>query len=74
MLDLAFTFSARKSFDEGQILQHKMMPNEKQPFAFTTSVAWTHAAPKSNIVKSPPPTLIFSVPHDVFYPFLMNND
>ncbi|KAL7511296.1 hypothetical protein ACHAXN_008210 [Cyclotella atomus] len=65
--------SAKQSYYDGHILHHKLMPNEKQPYPFTTSVAWTYATPKSNIVKSPPPTLIFSVPHDVFYPFLMNS-
>ncbi|KAL3803724.1 hypothetical protein HJC23_003778 [Cyclotella cryptica] len=61
--------SAKKTYDESSSLQHVLPPNEKQPYAFTTTVSWTYLHPKSDIVKSPPPTLIFSVPHDVFYPF-----
>ena len=64
--------SAKKSFDDGPPLQHTLPANEKQPFSFTTTVSWTFLEPKYETVKSPPPTLLFSVPHDVFYPFQMN--
>ena len=65
--------SAEKSFDDGPTLQHTLSANEKQPFSFTTTVSWTFLEPKYETVKSPPPTLLFSVPHDVFYPFQMNS-
>ena len=65
--------SAEKSFDDGPILQHTLPANEKQPFSFTTTVSWTFLEPKYETVKSPPPTLLFSVPYDVFYPFQMNS-
>jgi hypothetical protein len=62
--------SAKKSFEDGPSLQHTLPhPNEKQPFSFITTVSWVFSPPKSEIVTSPPPLLIFSVPHDVFYPF-----
>mmetsp|Transcript_563 Transcript_563/g.1302 ORF Transcript_563/g.1302 Transcript_563/m.1302 type:complete len:656 (-) Transcript_563:219-2186(-) len=65
--------SARRSFQDGPSLQHTLSPNEKQPFSFVTTVSWTFSQPKYSISKSPPPTLLFSVPHDVFYPFQMGN-
>lgn len=65
--------SAKRTYSEAT-LQHKLMPNEKQPYSFSATVSWTYASPpKKDILKSLPPTLIFSVPHDVFYPFLMNS-
>lgn len=67
-----FYHSAKKTFDEVP-LHHTLLPNEKQQFTFSTTVSWTYAPPTSNIVKRPPPILIFSVPHDVFYPFLMSS-
>ncbi|KAL7483866.1 hypothetical protein ACHAW6_009507 [Cyclotella cf. meneghiniana] len=63
--------SAKKTYDESSLLRHALMPNEKQPYAFTTTVSWTYLHPKRDIVKRPPPALIFSVPYDVFYPFQM---
>ncbi|KAL7549903.1 hypothetical protein ACHAWF_014595, partial [Thalassiosira exigua] len=65
--------SAKKSFEYGPTLQHVLPPKEKQPYSFATTVSWTFLQPKYGVVKSPPPTLIFSVPHDVFYPFQMNS-
>mmetsp|Transcript_9666 Transcript_9666/g.20029 ORF Transcript_9666/g.20029 Transcript_9666/m.20029 type:complete len:677 (-) Transcript_9666:44-2074(-) len=61
--------SARKSYDNGPILRHTLPSLEKQPFAFVTTVSWKFLRPEYGVVKKPPPTLIFSVPHDVFYPF-----
>jgi len=65
--------SAKKSFEDGPTLQHTLPANEKQAFSFTTTVSWTFLEPKYETVKSPPPTLLFSVPYDVFYPFQMNS-
>ena len=65
--------SVKKSFEDGPTLQHTLPPNEKQPFSFITTVSWTFLEPQYEIVKSPPPALIFSVPYDVFYPFQMSN-
>lgn len=62
-------YSARKSYDNGPILRHTLPSLEKQPFAFVTTVSWKFLRPEYGVVKKPPPTLIFSVPHDVFYPF-----
>ena len=70
---ITFTFSVKKSFEDGPTLQHTLPPNEKQPFSFITTVSWTFLEPQYETVKSPPPTLIFSVPYDVFYPFQMSN-
>lgn len=64
--------SAKRTYAEAS-LQHKLMPNERQPFPFSVTVSWTYAPAATVPSKSPPPTLIFSVPHDVFYPFLMNS-
>jgi len=69
----SFNHSAKKSFEDGPILQHTLPASEKQPFSFTTTVSWTFLEPKYETVKSPPPTLLFSVPYDVFYPFQMNS-
>ena len=69
----SFNNSAKKSFEDGPALQHTLLANEKQPFSFTTTVSWTFLEPRYETVKSPPPTLLFSVPHDVFYPFQMNS-
>ena len=66
-------YSVKKSFEDGPTLQHTLPPNEKQPFSFITTVSWTFLEPQYEIVKSPPPALIFSVPYDVFYPFQMSN-
>ena len=66
--------SVKKSFEDGPTLQHTLPPNEKQPFSFITTVSWTFLEPQCETVKSPPPTLIFSVPYDVFYPFQMSNN
>ncbi|KAL9188182.1 hypothetical protein ACHAXT_006560 [Thalassiosira profunda] len=63
--------SAKRSFEDGPSLQHTLPPNEKQPFSFVTTVSWTYLQPESSIAKSPPPSHIFSVPYDVFYPFQM---
>ena len=65
--------SAKKSFEDGPSLQHTLPQNEKQPFSFITTVSWTFSQPNHAIVKSPPPFLLLSVPHDVFYPFQMNS-
>ena len=71
---LLLRYSAKKSFEDGPTLQHTLPPNEKQPFSFITTVSWTFLEPQYETVKSPPPTLIFSVPYDVFYPFQMSNN
>ena len=71
---LLLLYSVKKSFEDGPTLQHTLPPNEKQPFSFITTVSWTFLEPQYETVKSPPPTLIFSVPYDVFYPFQMSND
>ena len=71
---ITFTFSVKKSFEDGPTLQHTLPPNEKQPFSFITTVSWTFLEPQYETVKSPPPTMIFSVPYDVFYPFQMSNN
>ena len=70
---LLLLYSVKKSFEDGPTLQHTLPPNEKQPFSFITTVSWTFLEPQYETVKSPPPTLIFSVPYDVFYPFQMSN-
>ena len=71
---LLLLYSVKKSFEDGPTLQHTLPPNEKQPFSFITTVSWTFLEPQYETVKSPPPTLIFSVPYDVFYPFQMSNN
>ena len=73
-LTLLLLYSVKKSFEDGPTLQHTLPPNEKQPFSFITTVSWTFLEPQYETVKSPPPTLIFSVPYDVFYPFQMSNN
>ena len=73
-LTLLLLYSVKKSFEDGPTLQHTLPPNEKQPFSFITTVSWTFLEPQYETVKSPPPTMIFSVPYDVFYPFQMSNN
>ena len=74
LLHLLLLYSVKKSFEDGPTLQHTLPPNEKQPFSFITTVSWTFLEPQYETVKSPPPTMIFSVPYDVFYPFQMSNN
>lgn len=69
LMKLISIYSARKLYDNGPILRHTLPSLEKQPFAFVTTVSWKFLRPEYGVVKKPPPTLIFSVPHDVFYPF-----
>ena len=71
---LLLLYSVKKSFEDGPTLQHTLPPNEKQPFSFIRTVSWTFLEPQYETVKSPPPTMIFSVPYDVFYPFQMSNN
>mmetsp|Transcript_27905 Transcript_27905/g.41133 ORF Transcript_27905/g.41133 Transcript_27905/m.41133 type:complete len:450 (+) Transcript_27905:567-1916(+) len=64
--------SAQKNYDESTSLKHVLWPTQSQKFEFVTTVTWTFARPDDAFVKPPPPTLLFSVPHDVFYPFQMD--
>jgi len=59
-----------REYDSGNALKHVLSPEEvKQSFQFITTVSWEYLNPDNVIEKSPPPTFLFSVPHDLFYPF-----
>ena len=66
--------SVKRSFEDDGSLQHTRPVNEKQPFSFVTTVSWSFAEPTYELVKSPPPLYIFSLPYDVFYPFTLGKE
>ena len=66
--------SVKRSFEDDGSLQHTRPVNEKQPFSFVTTVSWSFAEPTYELVKSPPPLYIFSLPYDVFYPFTLEKE
>ena len=65
------TNSAYVEYDQSIPLKH-IGVKEQFNFPFVTSVTWIYderASAKHNMVRPPPPSLLFSVPRDIFYPF-----
>lgn len=60
-------------YEDVHSIQHTLPPNEAQPFSFITTVSWKFLRPNYELVKSPPPTFLFSVPRDIFYPFTVGS-
>ena len=61
---------ARRTWSQEHRLQHVLPPGEEQPYTFDTTVSWTYRKPEPELVVKPPPAHIFSVPYDIFYPFV----
>lgn len=62
---------AKKRFNDDNTLEH-LMGDLSQKYEFVTTVTWTYVHPEGSIVKLSTPSLLFSMPHDVFYPFFMD--
>lgn len=58
-----------KEHDGSIPLIHKYHDDYKQNFRFTATVSWTFVEPKKRVESLPLPSLLFTVPDDVFYPF-----
>ncbi|EJK69296.1 hypothetical protein THAOC_09458 [Thalassiosira oceanica] len=61
---------ARRTYGNEHRLQHVLPPGEEQPYTFDTTVSWTYREPEPELVVKPPPAHIFSVPYDIWYPFV----
>ena len=47
--------------------------SDRQGFNFMSTVTWVYQEESSSIYDPPAPPIIFSVPHDVFYPFAISS-
>ena len=61
---------ARRTYGNERRLQHILPPDEEQPYTFDATVSWTYREPEPELVVKPPPAHIFSVPYDIWYPFV----
>ena len=50
-------------------MTHRFENTRSQKHHFTTTVSWVFIRSESEILKLPPPNLLFTLPDDVFYPF-----
>lgn len=53
-------------------LIHRLSPKQHQQYQFTTTISWTFVKSSKELIEASNPTLLFSVPYDILYPFNMN--
>jgi len=65
----AMILSCERKYQNDIALMHIIPPKQKQNFQFTTIVTWTYVRPKNMVIKPSPPSILLSLPNDIFYPF-----